>query len=371
MTTYLDLHVLQTVPPSNVNRDDTGSPKTAVFGGVRRARVSSQAWKRAMRLAFRQVLDTEQLGTRTKKLVELLAGEIAAQAPDLADAADRLADEVWKASKIGMVAPRQRDEENGRLAESPYLVFLSHHQVRSLAELAVSAERAGGKPDAKEVRRRAGAGHSIDIALFGRMVADMTDLNVDACAQVAHAISVHGVDNEFDYFTAVDDRAPADNPGAGMLGTVEFNSSTLYRYATLDVDALRRALGNDEVATRAARAFVEAFVTSMPTGKQNTFAHRTLPDGVLVQIRDGQPVNLVGAFEEPVDSRDRGRLAVAAARLAARSSELDSAFGTTPRAAWVVAVGAAREPLSQVGQPIDLATLLDQVEAVVLTGQPA
>lgn len=365
MTTYLDLHVLQTVPPSNVNRDDTGSPKTAVFGGVRRARVSSQAWKRAMRLAFRQVLDADQLGSRTKKLVELLAAEITVQAPEFGGEADRMAEAVWKATKIGLSAPRQRDGEDARPAESAYLVFLSHHQIRSLAELAIAAERSGAALDGKEVRRRADTGHSVDIALFGRMVADMTDLNVDACAQVAHAISVHGVDTEFDYFTAVDDRAPADNPGAGMLGTVEFNSSTLYRYATLNLDALRAALGDDAVAARAARAFVEAFITSMPTGKQNTFAHRTLPDAVLVQVREGQPVNLVGAFEEVVENRDGNRLALAADRLAERSGELDTAFGTAPRSAWVIAVGAAREPLARAGQPTNLATLLDSVEALV------
>ena len=358
MTTYLDLHVLRTVPPSNVNRDDTGSPKTAVFGGVRRPRVSSQSWKRAMRLAFRQLLDADYLGNRTKRIVDLLAEEIAAQAPELADEAPRLAQGIWAPTKILATA------KDGEVPQAGYLVFLSRHQVRSLAELAVQAERSGAAPDPKDVRRRADIGHSVDIALFGRMVADMTDINVDACAQVAHAISVHPVDNEFDYFTAVDDRAPEDNPGAGMIGTVEFNSSTLYRYATLNVDQLRASLGDDEVTARAVRAFVDAFVTSMPTGKQNTFAHRTLPDALLVQVREGQPVNLVGAFEEPVRSDSGGRLATAAGRLAERSAELDEVFGARPTSSWVLAVGAARQALAGAGTPVDLATLLDEVAAV-------
>ncbi len=370
MTRYLDLHVLQTVPPSNVNRDDTGSPKTAVFGGVRRARVSSQAWKRAMRLAFRQLLDADDLGDRTKKLVELLGREIERQAPELADRSKELAEQVWKETKITVAVPKRSKDAPAEDPQSEYLVFLSRHQIRSLAELAVESVRNGAALDKAEVKRRANARHSVDIALFGRMVADMTDINVDACAQVAHAISVHAVDNEFDYFTAVDDLAPANNQGAGMIGTVEFNSSTLYRYATLDVQALRDALGDEEVASRAARAFVEAFVTTMPTGKQNTFAHRTLPDAVLVQARANQPVNLVGAFEEPVVADAAGRLGVAARRLAERSAELDDVFGATPTSSWVLAVGPAREALSASGDEADLVTLLDEVQELAREAQP-
>ena len=130
--------------------------------------------------------------------------------------------------------------------------------------------------------------------------------------QVAHALSVHAVDNEYDYFTAVDDHKNADDDedaGAGMIGTVEFNSSTLYRYATVDVDRLRDNLGDAEATRRAVEAFVRAFVQSMPTGKQNTFANRTLPDAVLVVLRDTQSINLVGAFEDAITGRDHGRVA--------------------------------------------------------------
>ncbi len=365
MTTYLDLHVLQTVPPSNVNRDDTGSPKTAVFGGVRRARVSSQAWKRAMRLAFRKTIAAQHLGHRTKRIVELLATEIAAQAPELSDVAEELALAVWKQTKLEVVVPTAKAGEDPKPPEAQYLVFLSAGQISGLAELAVTARRGGEALSGKEVLRLADTSHSVDIALFGRMVANAPDWNVDACAQVAHALSVHAVDNEFDYFTAVDDKAPEDNTGAGMIGTVEFNSSTLYRYATVNIDALRKALGDAAVTDEAVAAFVEAFVTSMPTGKQATFANRTLPDAVLVQVRHGQPVNLVGAFEEPVRADEGPRLAAAAQRLAQRSNELDEAFGNAPAASWTVAVGAAREPLAGTGQPTDLAGLLQQVRTTL------
>lgn len=371
MSTYLDLHILQTVPPSNLNRDDTGSPKTAVYGGVRRARVSSQAWKRAIRKDFTRLLDADDLGDRTKRIVELLAEEIAAQAPDLAPRAGELSEGVWAATKIAVDAPRVKKGAPAQPKQAAYLVFLSRHQVRGLAEVAVAAARAGETVDAKEVRHKADTQHSIDIALFGRMVADMTDINVDACAQVAHALSVHAVDNEFDYYTAVDDRAPEDNAGAGMIGTVEFNSSTLYRYATLDLDALAHVLHDQEVTGRAVAAFVEAFITSMPTGKQNTFANRTLPDAVLVQVRDGQPVNLVGAFEEAVRAEDGNRLTVAARRLAEHSAELGRAYSVVPRAAWVVAVGSARDSLSDAGTEIDLPGLLRGTRDLVRQAQPA
>lgn len=336
--TIVDIHVLQTVPPSNINRDDTGSPKSAIYGGKRRARVSSQAWKRATRDAFEEVLDRSELGVRTKRVVELVGDEITKQAPDLKESALELAEKVINAAGIKTKAARKKDEPN----ESGYLLFLSRRQVENLAELAVSAARDSGEerpePDKGEAKRRARQEHSVDVALFGRMVADVTDLNVDAAVQVAHALSVHAVDNEFDYFTAVDDHKRADvdeDAGAGMIGTVEFSSSTMYRYATVDVDRLQDNLGNGDVCRRAVEAFVRAFVSSMPTGKQNTFANRTLPDAVLVVVRDTQSINLVGAFEEPVDGRGNGgRITAAAERLAAQGEEVRQAYGQEPVAAW-------------------------------------
>ena len=146
---------------------------------------------------------------------------------------------------------------------------------------------------------------TVDMVLFGRMVAKAPSLNYDAAAQVAHSISTHTVQNEFDYFTAVDDCAPEDNAGAGHLGTVEYNSATLYRYATVNVLELVRTLGAEQAA-QTVRAFGEAFIRSMPTGKQNSFANRTLPDAVYVTLRQDQPVNLCGAFEKPVRKSEEG-----------------------------------------------------------------
>lgn len=354
MSTIVDVHVLQTVPPSNVNRDDTGSPKTAVFGGVRRARVSSQAWKRATRLAFNDLLKTGDLGVRTKRLVEIVATEIASQRPDLVAQATSLAEGIVQSTgiKLEKVQRKKSGGETSENLESQYLVFLSHLQVALLARTAI--ELAAGPDPESALKAFKGKtlldrDHSIDVALFGRMVADDTDLNVDASAQVAHAISVHAVDNEFDYFTAVDDekqRATDEDAGAGMIGTVEFNSSTLYRYATVDVDGLMRNLGDASATRRAVEAFVQAFVISMPTGKQNTFANRTLPEAVVVIVRNSQPVNLVGAFEDAVTAEpSTTRMGVAARRLAERALEVADVFGQKPVVTLALAIGAARPAL--------------------------
>ncbi|MBM7814401.1 type I-E CRISPR-associated protein Cas7/Cse4/CasC [Saccharothrix algeriensis] len=368
--TIVDVHVIQTVPPSNINRDDTGSPKTAVYGGRRRARVSSQAWKRATRDAFEHLLDHAELGVRTKRVVELVGEEIARQQPALAQRSAELAEAVLTAAGIKISAARKKDA----LPESGYLLFLSNRQVQSLAELVLQAVEAAGEGKLEisksEARARADQAHSVDVALFGRMVADATDLNVDAACQVAHALSVHAVDNEYDYFTAVDDHKRADeeeDAGAGMIGTVEFNSSTLYRYATIDVDRLQDNLGDVEVTRRAVEAFLRAFVSSMPTGKQNTFANRTLPDAVLIVVRRTQSINLVGAFEEVVpDDAEGGRVVMAISRLAEHARELHEAFDEQPVDAWVVGVGEKKvSPLAELARRTTFDPAVREVGALV------
>jgi CRISPR system Cascade subunit CasC len=365
--TIIDIHVLQTVPPSNLNRDDTGSPKTARYGGVVRARVSSQAWKRATRTAFADLLDHTELGVRSKRLVELIGDEIVAQDHSLHDNAPALAKDVLTAAGIKTAAPKNAKDAP---EEAGYLVFFSNRQVTGLAELAVAAAHSG-EPIAKaDAKARADSQHSVDVALFGRMVAESTDLNVDAAAQVAHALSVHAVDNEYDYFTAVDDHKAADadedagaGAGAAMIGTVEFNSSTLYRYATLDVDRLRDNLGDDKATQRAVDAFTRAFVLSMPTGKQNTFANRTLPDAVLIVLRQSQPINLVGAFEEAIT--EQPRIPAAITRLARHAGEVHEAFGETPVAAWTFGPGDQLAPLAGIATRADSdATITALGEAV-------
>ncbi len=384
--TILDLHVLQTVPPSNINRDDTGAPKTAVYGGVRRARVSSQAWKRATRMAFDTLLDPAELGTRTKRVAELLAERIRECDTSIEerDAWTLAAETLQAATGSKIAVPTRKADAAKKKGEEPpapesaYLMFLSARQLEGLAELAVEGRAditafLKDKDTKKRAKEIADTRHSVDIALFGRMVADGADINVDAAAQVAHAISVHAVENESDYYTAVDDRIEDDETGAGMIGTVEFNSATLYRYAALDVDLLRKNLGaglrEDEPVTeplrRAVEAFVRGFIESLPTGKINTFGNHTLPDAVIVKLRTSRPISFVGAFEEPV-MLGSGYLQEASGRLADYIPEVERAYGVVGDTdTWVLRVGRSTEKLSGLGTELPLPALVAAVGAAV------
>ena len=318
---YVDFHILQTVPPSCINRDDTGSPKTAVYGGVTRARVSSQAWKHAMRAAFAENARLD-VGKRTKKAAELVKEQILVLDPEQKKA-DKMAKEALK--YVGI----KSDDKKGTDA----LIFISSAQAKALAELVV-----GGCTKDEKYEEALRENPSADMVLFGRMVAQKASLNYDAAAQVAHSISTHAVQNEYDYFTAVDDCQAEDNAGAGHLGTVEYNSSTLYRYATVNVMELAGQLGAEQAA-ETVRAFGEAFLFSMPTGKQNSFANRTLPDAVYVTIREDQPVNLCGAFERAVPRSTQGYAEPSKAALAQYAQQMYSSFAEAPAQSFTVGSG--------------------------------
>ena len=161
----------------------------------------------------------------------------------------------------------------------------------------------------------------------------------------------------YDYFTAQDDCSPADNAGAGMIGTVEYNSSTLYRYATVAVHALKDNL-KDKTA-EAVKTFVDAFIRSMPTGKLNTFANRTMPDAVMVTIREDQPVNLVGAFENPVKSTDGGYIVESCNRLAKHATDTYEKWLDAPVACYVIS---DNDQLNALGNNVSLKEMLKALE---------
>lgn len=293
---YLDVHVLQTVPSSNINRDDTGSPKTAIYGGVTRSRVSSQSWKRAMRLAFKKdSKDEEWLNSfRTLKSAQLLANKIQELSNNLsAEDALEKAKEVFSAAGIKL----KKDKTSGEYLTGA-LLLISDGQLEKIAKIALNSNEID-----KEIKKALMEEQSLDLALFGRMVADNPDLNVDASSQVAHAISTHEITPEFDFYTAVDDVKKEGSAGSAMLGTIEYNSSTLYRYSNVNVLDLMHNLGNEKLTIEGIKLFIKEFILSMPTGKENTFANKTLPQYVMVNIRDDTPVNLVSAFEKPVVSK--------------------------------------------------------------------
>lgn len=349
---YVDFHVIQTVPPSCVNRDDTGSPKTAMYGGSMRARVSSQAWKRAMRGMFQELFSADQIGYRTKKISELISDKICDNNPDIAkENAVKMADVILELAGV----------KSGSDKKST-LFFVSSLQIESLTQLAIEydSEKSSKKEKEKAFKPRLEnalkENPSVDILLFGRMAASNPTLNYDAAAQVAHSISTHAVSNEYDYFTAVDDCSPEDNAGAGHLGTVEFNSSTLYRYATVNIGELACNLEKNELKM-ALKGFAEAFIRSMPTGKQNTFANRTLPDMVYVTFRKDQPVNLAGAFERPVPSGTRGYVEESERTFIKYAVELYETYVAFPDKAWVVG-----SDFGDFAEKVNLVQLLEKIE---------
>jgi len=302
---YIDINVLQTVPSSNINRDDTGTPKTAMYGGVTRSRVSSQSWKRVIRQAFQKEGNDEDWlkGYRTKKVSALLSQRIRDLKPDLdEDAATKAANDLLKTAGLKV----KLDKKNGEFLTGA-LLFVSKGQLNKLAQYAIDNPDLGEKKSKELKETKKGLkqillnDNSLALAMFGRMVADDPSLNVDAAVQVAHAISTHEIVPEFDYFTAIDDKRKEDEAGSAMLGTIEYNSSTLYRYANINVNELEKNIGSD-LTIKGAKLFIKEFISTMPTGKENTFANKTVPQYVLVTIRKDTPVNLVSAFEDPVKS---------------------------------------------------------------------
>ncbi|MFB7421162.1 type I-E CRISPR-associated protein Cas7/Cse4/CasC [Streptomyces sp. NPDC056210] len=327
---YIDVHVVQTVPPANLNRDDQGNPKEAIYGGVRRSRVSSQAWKRATRQHFDDHAPETERSTRTKRITNELTTRISRDNGLDRDDAGRIASALL--SQLGL-------SQGKKAGDTAYLLFYGNAQLDAVAalvgdrtaDLAALEEKALAEA-VKElpVAQTFTTGHPVGVALFGRMVADIPKLNVDAAVQVAHALSTHETQLEFDYYTAVDDKNEKDESGAGMIGTIGFNSATLYRYATVGFAQLTDNLGGDtEAALDALDRFVDSFTLSAPTGYQKSFAHRTRPSLVAVVVRTDQPVNLVSAFEEPV-AAEAGIQANSARRLAEEHITATQVWGDTP-----------------------------------------
>lgn len=374
MSTFVDIHAIHTLPPSLINRDDTGAPKTAIFGGVPRQRVSSQSWKRAMRKYFEENFGEESIGIRSKRIPSKIAAAVKEIDSSLTpEQINTGLENLFKAAgkDFKLIAPSNKargDEDDAKweYPETSYLLFLSNHQIQRAAQEIVAHD--GEKFTKKEAEAILNTQHSVDVAAFGRMLADAPNFNVDAAVQVAHALSVHETQPEFDYFTAVDDMVEdAQETGAGMIGTVQMMSSSLYRFAAINVDGLEENLGDWQSAVNAVSYLVEAFVQSMPTGKQNTFANNTLPELVYVVVREGRSVSLVNAFEEPVIGEDsKGRRAASAQALADEEREVESTYGLKPKAAFIVALGEAmRAPFEDLAKVVTFPELTGKVESAL------
>ncbi len=391
----VEVHMLQNHAPSNLNRDDTGSPKEAIFGGHKRARISSQCLKRSIRRSaiFQETL-AGHLGTRTRSLPELIRARLldVGVSEDMAEIAAR------KASGFGTENGKEKEPDKSGHYRTAQTMFLSAADIASVADVlrkaveeaknAKELEKIPAKDLQKAAEDKGFRVMPVDIALFGRMVTSPAFLDVDASCQFAHAISTHKVDHEFDYFTAIDDleRAADDEAGAGadMIGDLEFNSACYYKYLNVHVDGLidnltgaatgRQVTQEDEEAAReiaatAIRTMIRTACLVTPTGKQNTFAAHQPPSLTWIEIRDSNlPVSYANAFCQPVDPRGRDGLETASADALKNECEtLTEMYDLTARSRLLLAKTREIEILG-VKSAMSLNQLLDQVEEEVRRG---
>lgn len=379
---HMELHILQSVPVACLNRDDLNSPKTAVFGGVQRARVSSQSWKRAIREMANKELDNsgQFKGERSRLFLEKISSELKklGESEGIANALSLCAGhylakldpkQEGKVKTLVFLSPLEyeifanvlfslKDDDKQKLVEAITSVDkeklakeeaneedvdeeepvkkkkgekkLTAKEFGKLAAkiLKTPIEKAfkGDKKETKSLPKDAA-----DIALFGRMVANDPSLTVEAASMFSHALSAHKVDNEIDFFAAVDDLQPKEETGAGMTSTLEFNSATYYRFAALNLDMLadaeHLASMTREERQNVVRTFVEATVKAIPGARKNTMNSNTLPDYVLGVVREkGHPIQLVNAFENPIKST-QGYVVESIKRLNAEYSDLQETWG--------------------------------------------
>jgi CRISPR system Cascade subunit CasC len=292
----IELHILQSFPVSCLNRDDVGSPKSAQFGGVRRARISSQCLKRASRLLAHENHPGGFEGIRSRHLMEPFHAALIQAGLD-EDTAKTNSEELCSLfSKTDSKDPNQVTTA----------VYLSPDEIQQIASAISKGE------DAKKAIKLATRNDAADIALFGRMVANDPNLNIEGAAMFSHALSTHSADNEIDFFSAVDDRkTEAEDAGAGMIGSLEFNSATYYRYIGINVDLLQAdshlgGLAEDERQI-ILRSFIKAALMAIPGARKNSMNAATRPFEVLGFLKEsGQPLQLVNAFENPVRANGKG-----------------------------------------------------------------
>lgn len=315
----IELHVLQSFPVTCLNRDDLGSPKSALFGGANRARISSQCLKRAIRLAAKD-LSTSFAGNRTRRAAEDLAQELVKLGWPQKDA--QTAAETTCHSFLSGKPPKKKGKgKDGEVEEAPEanrqtstLLYFSPGQIRAIADAIVQARKE--KPetiDFQSVAAKAAKGAMLDaadIAIFGRMVANENTLTLEGAGLFSHALSTHKADSEIDFWTAVDDcKQPGDDAGAANMGPLEFSSACYYRYVGLNLDLLRQPCHLGSLSTQELKQVVDAFLRAamlaVPSARKNSMNGATLPAYVLGLVKEqGQPVQLINAFEMPVASRN-------------------------------------------------------------------
>ena len=329
----IEIHMLKNYPPVNLNRDDSGAPKSCYFGGVQRGRISSQCLKRSWRTSdlFRQLGST---GLRTRRMPEEVACVLREQG--MSD------DFIEHAEKMLTGIANKDGKENAKGSFTEQIVLYSTDDIARVAKAIQDAATMDG--DIKTFKTRKAKDFiklindaqtrpiTADIALFGRMVTSEAFRDVEAAMQVAHAISTHAVNRESDYFTAVDDLLNDGEVGAGMMGDVDFNSCCYYEYAALDLDQLSENLKStpdcDELIRRLVPALLKTMAMTNPSGKQNTFAGQVFPVFLMLECKkDKIPLSYVNAYEEAVSPGVKGVVQQSIRKLMNHINEMDDAYG--------------------------------------------
>jgi CRISPR system Cascade subunit CasC len=326
----IELHILQSFPVSCLNRDDVGAPKTAVFGGANRARISSQCMKRAIRELAKEEAPTLFAGNRSRLIITPLADALLANG-----LADPLATDIAKQVGDYLATADEAAAKKGQLKVKT-LMFLSPAEVASLGKELSAILQAD--PNAKiekaiaKACKAAALKDAADIAIFGRMVASDHSLTLEGAGMFSHALSTHKADNDLDFFSAVDDLQSQDEAGAGFTDTLEFTSATYYRYAALNLGLLQqhlRALSQDERKT-VVKTFISAAIQAVPGARRNSMNANTLPCYVLGLVKDkGQPLQLINAFERPIVSKN-GIADASVAALKAHHEQMKATWGINP-----------------------------------------
>jgi CRISPR system Cascade subunit CasC len=330
----IELHILQSFPVSCLNRDDVGSPKSATFGGVPRARLSSQCLKRAIREYAQDNLPEARFGGhRTKLIVQPIADALTKHGLDTKAAMEHATNIADKLAKLDAKSVKE-----GEVPQVGTLTFLAPSELEGIA--AKVAELVKSNPNAKDYEKKldqfakgAGLMDGADIALFGRMAASMPSLTLEGAAMFSHALSTHKTESDLDFFSAVDDRKPkGDDAGAGMIGTLEFNSAVYYRYAAVNLDLLfdedhLAKLTLDERKSVVA-AFIKATTLAVPGARKNSMNANVPPSYVLGVYKEaGQPMQLINAFEAPV--RGTGLVDASRKALETHHAALKTTWGIT------------------------------------------
>lgn len=323
MSTFIQLHLLTSYPPSNLNRDDLGRPKTAIMGGKTRLRVSSQSLKRAWRTSdlFAEALKGH-IGTRTKTM----GAEVykALKAKNVAEGnaktwAKQIAEVFGKAKRANTANPLEE-------LEIEQLAHFSPEEVNAILALADRLAASNTAPSPDDLKLLQKNHTAADIAMFGRMLASSPAFNTDAAVQVAHAVTVHDVAVEDDYFTAVDDlNGGEDDLGAAHIGETEFGAGVFYLYLCINRDLLEENLGSKALATNSLAALVQAAAKVAPNGKQNSFASRAYASYILAEKGDQQPRSLSVAFLKPVRGEDV--LGKAVAEIETKRANMEKVYG--------------------------------------------